>query len=126
MNKTGERWVRAKTWRDNLKVGDKCIVGDEVLPVARLTKTMIIFTKQNVSGESYHIRYSKSNGRKYGVSAFYTRNDWSLVEWTQEAEDKIKAVKRRKFLIDKIKYYDFNSLHLNHLEDIYRVIGGKS
>lgn len=79
-------------WLDELKVGDKVLINhDKIALVTGETKTQWLVNNR---------RFKKNNGRAVG-----DYDKWRptyIHQWTQEAEDKIKAEQERKNALYKI------------------------
>lgn len=107
------------SFHQELQKDDKVIIETyyttQVTTVDRLTKTQIILA----SGH----RFNRSSG--YAVGNGYNRP--VLREWTQEKEDKIKAVAYRNELLNYIKKQDFSVLNNQDLDIVCKMFlgGGK-
>lgn len=107
------------SWLDELKVGDKVLINHDITStVTGETKTQWL-----VKWHDIECRFMKNNGRKFG-----DKDQWRptyIHQWTQEAEDRIKAEHERKNVLYRISCVNWKNIPTETINKIIALLQEK-
>lgn len=102
-----------ENWINNLKVGDKVIVGNGAWSKVQ-TIDKITPTRQVVIGNTRFKNTAAMGEHGYGCTRIY--------EWTQDAEDEIVRLARRSTILSRLHEVNFDILGDADLEEVNTMI----